>query len=237
MLDGNALGVTAIEAWRRRAFIEPSQPNGIIVSIGYPLSNSIYSLQRNIDFVPRVSGPIPRTLPGAGGGADDLLDFIQDTLRPFVHSQFPKVKFTRDALYGHSLGGLFVVYALLRRPSLFDTYLPASPAHVDWDAADVSKWQDEAEKTVTKAKPALRLAYGTLEAHPARRRTDTEKTLQARVDLFAPYDLERNTHAVYHFLKENLSLREAEIRSYPWSDHASLGAVGLTDGIDYFVDW
>lgn len=228
MLDGNALGMTATEAWRRRVFIDRGHPNGIIVSIGYPITDSVYSPQRTVDFQ-----------PGPRHGADDLLHFIDATLRPFVHSQFPRVSFRRDALYGHSLGGLFVVYALLRRPGLFDTYLAASPGTAQWDSTLLSSWESEAEGSAaqTKTKPALRLAFGTLEARPVKRRVETEEAFQARRGFYASFEVGKSTQAIYERLRENPKLRHIEIKEYPWSDHATLGAVGLADGIEYFVDW
>lgn len=159
-------------------------------------------------------------------------------MRPFVHSQFPNVTFSRDALYGHSLGGGFVLYALLTRPGLFDTYLVASAGIPGNSISElVSKWKDEAAKKSTKTKSAVRLMYGTLEARPLKHRTETEEAFQARADYCASFDIGNNTKRVYQDLVGNPNLRDIEIKEYPWSDHASLGAIGVTDGIDYFVDW
>lgn len=237
MLDGNALGLTAIEAWRRRAFVDSSQPDGIVVSIGYPTNNSVYSHQRSIDFIASIPGQDPSKQPNSQAGADDFLDFIEKVLRPFVHAQFPNVSFTRDALYGHSLGGRFVVYALLSRPELFDTYLAASAGAGNWNSELISQWNEKSERSGAKSKPALRLAYGTLEAHPLKRRTETEEAFQTRANFYASYSVGKSVTDLYRTLEGNSNLRDVEMKEYPWSDHASLGAVALTDGIDYFVDW
>lgn len=238
MLDGNALGMTATEAWRRRAFVDSSQPDGIIISIGYPISNSVYSQQRRIDFIASIPGQDPATQPSTQAGADDFLDFIKENLRPFVHAQFPNVTLTRDALYGHSLGGRLAIHALLSRPGLFDTYIAASPGSGNWNSELIARWEKEAGKSGAKpTKPALRLAYGSLEAHPLKRRTETEEAYQTRAKFYTSFNVGNNTIDLYENLKGNPNLRDVEIKEYPWSDHASLGAVGLTDGIDYFVDW
>lgn len=115
--------MTATEVWRRRDAVELDQPNAIVVSIGYPLTDSVYSAQRSIDFQPVTPGEDPPAIPGVREGSDDFITFIEGTLRPFVRSEFPNIEFGREALYGHSFGGLFVVYTLLRRPDLFDTFL------------------------------------------------------------------------------------------------------------------
>jgi len=132
VLDGNALGMTATEAFRRRRPVEFNMPDCIVVSIGYPetIEDSPYSTQRSYDFQPPVCDgcPLP-AVPGVQSNADEFIEFIDNALRPWVQeTAFPKAEFDRDALYGHSFGGLFVLYALTVRPDLFDTFLSASPA-------------------------------------------------------------------------------------------------------------
>ena len=81
-------------------------------------------VRRTSDFRPPL--PEPQT---PLSGADAFLDFIGTALNPWVKREvFPGVEFRGDALYGHSFGGLFVVYALTKEPGLFDTYFSASPA-------------------------------------------------------------------------------------------------------------
>ncbi|KAI9162745.1 Siderophore triacetylfusarinine C esterase [Paramyrothecium foliicola] len=239
VLDGNALGMTATEAWHRRSAVEFTQPDSIVVSIGYPISDSVYGPQRSIDFQPVTPGEDPPPVPGVRQGSDDFIAFIDKTLRPFVHKKFPKVTFDRDALYGHSWGGVFVIYALLRRPDLFDTFLSSSPA-LYWNDNYLLKhtqWLDEAELPEDASKPAFRLAYGDLEQYPVRRRTETDAQYQFRLELFATFAMADNCKSLYGLLKNNTKLRDVELKEYVGSDHASVGAVALTDGIDYFVDW
>tara|TARA_R110002003_G_scaffold384_3_gene19262 strand:- start:10752 stop:11243 length:492 start_codon:yes stop_codon:yes gene_type:complete len=121
VLDGNALGLTATEAFRRRRPVEFNMPDSIVVSIGYPetIPDSPYSLQRGYDFQPPVcsSCTLP-AVPGVPSNADNFIDFIDTALRRWVRDTvFPKANFDRDALYGHSFGGLFVLYALTVLPS------------------------------------------------------------------------------------------------------------------------
>ncbi|ORY66605.1 Alpha/Beta hydrolase protein [Pseudomassariella vexata] len=239
VLDGNALGMTATEAWRRRLPVEPTQPDSIVVSIGYPITDSVYSPQRGIDFQPVTPGEDPPAEPGVREGADDFIHFIEGTLRPFIHSEFPQVNFGRDALYGHSFGGLFVIYALLRRPDLFDTFLSSSPA-LFWNDGYLlnhTYWLDEAKLPENVTKPAFRLAYGDLEQYPVKRRTETNEQYQSRLDLYATFSMTDNCHALYESLKGSNKSRDVVLKEYVGSDHASVAAVALTDGIDYFVDW
>lgn len=247
VLDGNALGMTATEAWRRRDAVEPAQPGCVVVGIGYPVAGSAYGAQRGVDFQPVTPGEAPPAAPGAPApreGSDDFIAFIEGSLRPFVRSAFPRVRFGREALYGHSFGGLFVVYALLRRPDLFDTFLAASP-DLAWDGdyilGHAGGWLDGAVLPGNGTKPAFRLSYGSLEQYPARRRTETYEEFVSRVNLLrsygVTYTMGDDCNTLFQHLKSNAKLRDAELKEYVGSDHASVGAVALTDGIDYFVDW
>lgn len=68
--------------------------------------------------------------PGSGGGAA-FLDFLEHEAIPFIDRTYRTVP-TDRALLGHSLGGLFVLYALEHRPNLFQRLIAASPA-IGWD--------------------------------------------------------------------------------------------------------
>lgn len=235
--------MTATEAWRRRDPVELNQPDCIVVSIGYPLTNTTYSDQRYIDFQPVTPGEDPPALPGVRPGSDDFIAFIEDSLRPFVHSEFPNVNFARDALMGHSFGGLFAVYTLLRRPDLFDTFLVASPALYwnDWYILDHVDWLDGYVVPENGTGPAVMMAYGSLEQYPAQRRTETYEEFVARVELFksygVTYTMGDDCNALFQHLRSNEKLRNVELKEYKGSDHATLGGVTIMDGIDYFVDW
>lgn len=245
VLDGNALGMTATEAWRRRDAVETDQPDYIVVSIGYPVTDSAYGAQRSIDFQPVTPGEDPPAVPGVREGADDFIAFIEGALRPFVREQaFGRtggIAFGREALYGHSFGGLFVVYALLRRPDLVDTFLAASPA-LYWNGHYIlnhTGWLDEAPPAGGDG-PAFRLAYGGLEQDAVRRRTETQEEFEARVELLRSFGLLHMGEECAELMGKIGSserLRDAELKVYEGSDHASVGAVALTDGLDYFIDW
>lgn len=86
------------------------------------------------------------------GGADKFLKFIETELIPDIEKRY-RVQPYR-ILAGHSLGGLFVVHAMLSRPELFHSYIAVSPA-LQWDnqvivkrAEDFFKAQKELNKTL-----------------------------------------------------------------------------------------
>lgn len=99
-------------------------PPLVIVNISHGTKNAL-SL-RTHDFTPsQVAG-----VPGSGG-AEDFLEFLEHQLIPFVDRNF-RTDPTDRALFGHSHGGLFALYALQQRPKLFQRIVASSPT-VGWD--------------------------------------------------------------------------------------------------------
>jgi len=72
-----------------------------------------------------------------GGGASEFLRFLSDELFPVVTERYP----CRDyrVIIGHSYGGLFVSYALMANPELFDAYLACSPWLSEADNSIIDK--------------------------------------------------------------------------------------------------
>ena len=246
VLDGNAYGTTAAEAVKRHIPPAASQPDRLVVSIGYPLTDAVYSLsQRAIDFSPPL--PTPQTPPS---GADDFLDFIGETLRPWVRKKvFPSVTFKRDALYGHSFGGLFVVYALISRPETFHTFLAASPS-LWWNRGYIL---DEVSNrlgsladgetpvpTSNHSRPAVMISYGDLEQFPVRRRKETEAEFQARRrTIMTRFNASMTVqcHDLFDRIKGSGKVKEVLLKEYAGQDHNSVAASAIADGLDYFIDW
>lgn len=77
---------------------------------------------RDRDFTPK---PMANKR-GSGGGAA-FLAFLERELIPWVERTYRTVP-TDRAILGHSLGGLFALYAVGQRPALFQRVVAASPA-------------------------------------------------------------------------------------------------------------
>lgn len=61
------------------------------------------------------------------GGQAEFFAFIQNEVKPLIAKRFAIDK-TRQALFGHSFGGLFSLYALYAHPEAFQVYISASPS-------------------------------------------------------------------------------------------------------------
>ena len=235
--------MTAVEGFKRRLPIEPTQPDSVVIGIGYPLTDSVYSPQRFIDFrppLPEGSEPDPGDQPS---GADDFVAFLDEALRPFIKSTvFPNVESTRDALYGHSFGGLLVIHALLTGPDLFDVFISASPA-IMWNDGSIldefDTFRNSSDPTCcgTKTKPALAISYGSLEDVPIRRRAESEEQFEARRALIETYNMRENCNRLYERTRGSPFLRDVVLKEYEGQDHTSVGASAMLDGIEYFVEW
>lgn len=120
VLDANAYFASFHSAKRSQ---EPFR-QAIIVGIGYPGKEPLNFLRRSYDFSPPVSDQ-PSDPPQ--GGQDELLDFLKNRVMPTVADRLP-VDADRQALFGHSFGGMFAIYAFFTQPGMFDHVVAASPS-------------------------------------------------------------------------------------------------------------
>ncbi|MGO4736218.1 alpha/beta hydrolase [Bosea sp. 2KB_26] len=117
LVDGNALFATAVETAQlqgRRQDVTGVDP-AVIVGIGYPIDTPFDGARRQSDLLPD------------DGGADRFLDFIEESVKPAV-TALAAIDPGRQALVGHSFGGLFALHALFTRPEQFRSYVAGSPS-------------------------------------------------------------------------------------------------------------
>lgn len=74
-------------------------------------------------------------------GAADFLAFIEKELMPFVNNKYPVNQ--QQVICGQSLSALFVVYAFLSKPQLFDAYIASSAGFPECEAF-FTKLRDQA---------------------------------------------------------------------------------------------
>lgn len=126
VLDGDAWFGAAVEVARIREYSKLSP--AAIVGIAYPDRKFFNAKRRSFDFTP--PGAVDDEMASAGialGGAAQFLRFINETLKPELRAKYP-LSIAHEALFGHSLGGLFVLYAMYEAPGSFETFLAASPS-------------------------------------------------------------------------------------------------------------
>jgi hypothetical protein len=72
-----------------------------------------------------------------GGGSELFYRLIAEELRPAVCASYP-IDAHLQTLYGHSLGGLFVLGVMFKHPESFNKYVASSPS-IWWDNRSVLK--------------------------------------------------------------------------------------------------
>ncbi|HEX3050012.1 MAG TPA: alpha/beta hydrolase-fold protein [Aggregatilineaceae bacterium] len=159
LLDGNLttpLIVSIVELLRRDQAI----PELIVVGIGYPEPTYAETqIHRARDYTPT---PITPGFEMFGhpyqetGGGERFLQFIERELLPTIDATY-RTDPTDRALAGWSLGGLFALYAMLQRPTLFQRILAISPSLM-WGNRVL--FQIESEYAAAHTELPLRLFVG-----------------------------------------------------------------------------
>ncbi|KAL4804738.1 Alpha/Beta hydrolase protein [Aspergillus unguis] len=240
IVDGNALFLTATEASWRRSADSHYQGGGIVVAIGYPLegtSKVYHRIRRGFD----MTVPTPEKPVEGGGGADLFLDFIADRVKPEIRRRFPSVNVDREALYGHSYGGLFALHALFTRPRVFDAYIASSPS-IWWNERcvleEARRFLEAIEEDKVKDVPALMLYVGGLEQDPRRWRDEPDESWNGRKRDAEIFNMRKNLLELMELTRGCRRLNCGGFVEYTGEDHGTVMACSMSRGLaTFFEDW
>lgn len=123
--ESNLKAVEGVVSVLQRAELMPA-----VVIVGVPSAN------RDYDYTPTVSDE----LQGESGGAAQHLAYLLDVVRPYVQARRDVSGF--QVLHGHSLSGLFALYAAKERPDVFNGVIAVGPS-LWWDEGVVADWYEE----------------------------------------------------------------------------------------------
>jgi len=120
ILDGGTLFPMLLGYSRYLKFAE-EVPETIVVGISYGNDNSVDGNYRSTDY----------TAPAADrdywGGAATFQKMLESELLPLVEDSYRADPAMR-VIFGHSIGGQFVLFTALTRPGLFQGYIASNPA-------------------------------------------------------------------------------------------------------------
>lgn len=126
-LDGNAAAMVLDAPLLAELAARKAPP--VLVLIGYDNELRIDSAARTQDYTAWIDRADDESgsVQTAGGGAWAFADVIERRIKPEV-ARRARIDPQQQALWGHSLGGLFVLSTLYTRPAAFQYYLSASPS-------------------------------------------------------------------------------------------------------------
>lgn len=217
LLDGNAY-LSLVQAARDTVTGgNPESPGSplLIVAIGYPDTGRFAYKQRAADYTP--PGAAGNRADDQHGGADQFLTFINTRLKPEIARRF-QVDSAREALFGHSFGGLFVMHTLLTAPASFERYIAISPS-LWWYGDHPLKALSELVLPVSAAgdAPRLLIGVGGLEQTPRKTERGTPKAkvrkARAMVD---------NVGLVAGWLETRYPDWDIEAATFPGENHGSV---------------
>jgi predicted alpha/beta superfamily hydrolase len=195
----------------------------------------VYSPSRAYDFTPPTD-PSPEGF----GGAQSFLEFIETVVRPSVWERFPNIKAGREALFGHSYGGLFALYVLFAKDCLFDCVIASSPSMEygnDFILTREQAFRAETPKPDSKL-PTLMLFFGSLEHTVVQWHDELDEAFAQRQKVVAARKMSSNVRGLWERLKVSNRLRSVTLAEYEGEDHGTVMACALSRSLtSFFEEW
>ncbi|AMA72972.1 hypothetical protein SAMN04489735_100563 [Aneurinibacillus thermoaerophilus] len=191
LLDANSVFGTMVETVRvqARAHEKTGVVPAVIVGIGYQ-TEAPFDSARYYDFtLPTPAEDLPKSPDGRAwpelGGAELFLRFIEEDLKPEIERTF-KIDKSRQTIFGHSLGGLFVLQVLFTHPHAFQTYVAGSPS-IHWNKSFIFEAERQFVSFLEQESinVSLMIAAGELEKSHKSRMNENAKELSERLSAFA----------------------------------------------------
>ncbi|MFT7560189.1 MAG: putative alpha/beta superfamily hydrolase [Flavobacteriales bacterium] len=131
----------------------------IIVALSYPGdSDEVFSNRRTYDLTPMNIEGFPE---GIAGGGPEYLEYIKETVVPFVGNNFRADSIDRT-LAGTSDGALFTLWAMYQDPSYFTRHIALSPSVV-FNFGALFNIDEQYSELTNRLDTSLFLAYGAKE--------------------------------------------------------------------------
>jgi predicted alpha/beta superfamily hydrolase len=221
----------------------------VVVGIGYPNVKAVYDYRRGPDLTPasrdgKYEMPLdkdgkPRT-DISFGKAKEFLDFIRNDVMEHVLGKLlpiPQLKQGRKALFGHSYGAIFALHALYTAPSMFDTFIAASPI-IWWNKSFLTSVEEPefiACPDENSSPPSLLLTCGGSQEDVVKRPEESEEIYKWRCAAAEDPRMKEAIIALSSRLKDCPRLRVILTHEFREEDHGSAAVTGLQRGIMEFL--
>ncbi|MDO5046185.1 alpha/beta hydrolase [Campylobacter sp.] len=145
----------------------------LVIGIGHDTNLAYDKKRRTKDYTPKAN----KEEFSQGGGAEEFYEFIKDRVVPFADKKF-NIKNSQKSLYGHSFGGLFTLFSMLKNDDIFDSFFIASPS-LWWGDSMILKEAVEKDKFKERLKAKfVFVSVGELEKRKGK--TDRPNILKAK---------------------------------------------------------
>lgn len=187
---------------------------GYVIALGYQTEDVIVaSGLRSLDMTPfRSPNPAFESVTGDG---DAFLRAIYEEVQPFIWTHF-RVDSARQAIWGHSIGGLLVLWSMFREPGKFSTYLIASSTINKKVLAGEAAFLERINRSDTVMRVLITVGG---EEHPPG-------------ETFA-YQVIDDASALADRLRAGASGLDVELTVFAGEGHLSAGAVSLIRSIQF----
>lgn len=209
MLDGNA-AIDDLDKDRLHARSHSSPQNAapILVFIGYQTPYRFDVDARAYDYTP----PLLLTETGyknafqedgrdrLNGGAEHFYSLIENEIKPWVYQQLG-TKPKQEAIWGHSYGGLFVLYTLFKHPEAYEQYFSADPS-LWWQDGEMTRyWRAYQDMPESHPSEQSKITQLRLTFSQSPKQTTTPVTVEA--DVAIPLSKQAFAEEVCTHFKDN----------------------------------
>ena len=146
MLDGNA-AIDDLDKDTLRLLAKSETPNTApaLVFIGYQTPYRFDVTARAYDYTPPLYARPAKAFQEEGrerlnGGVENFYTLIEKEIKPWVYEQLGDIP-EQEAIWGHSYGGLFVLYNLFKHPEAYQQYFSADPSLWWQNGEMINYWQ------------------------------------------------------------------------------------------------
>jgi predicted alpha/beta superfamily hydrolase len=225
--DANGLFGLAVDTVRMMQ-LPAMLPSMLVIGIGYPTAATI---AETIDLRVRDLTPTASSRFKSSGGADPFLRFIRTELMPTLQQSvesYPK----QSIYFGHSLGGLLGVHALLNEQQTFDHHIVSSPS-LWWDHQVMFERERQRSSTTSDLRSRVFFGIGSEETDSGRRAESVNLPPEHPAKPPASYldmvdDMSRFVEALTSRNYPGLALRSVIV---PDEYHATVAATVLNRGL------
>lgn len=149
----------------------------ILVGISLEGNSLDWNTQRSLDFTPsnydleKMRIELKSGMGDSGidlnakttGGADDFISFLERKVFKYVEGKYPNLKEGRGYI-GHSFGGLFGTYVMMKRPDMFTHLVLISPS-LWWNKSELMETDQFLKFKESQKDTKLFLTYGGAESN------------------------------------------------------------------------